>query len=146
MSKLTSCADSLLTRGKELAFRFKREIANCKKELEFFRFKTDEASIRQLKELKATLSHRLDQEATYWRQRLKFFWLMDGDSNTRFFHASSSARKKKNEIIGLINEEGDWVQTDEGIQRVAVYSLIILKLYFLIVLVSMMKCWIVLIT
>ena len=90
------------------------------KKLDFFRFKPDEVSIRQLKELKATLSHRLDQEATYWRQRLKFFWLIDGDSNTRFFHASASARKKKNEITGLINEEGDWVQTDEGIQRVVV--------------------------
>ena len=120
MSKLTSCADSLFIWGKKLALKFRKETNNCKNKLEFVRFKTDEASIRQFKEPKATLSHRLDQEGTYWRQRLKFYWLKDGDSNTRFFHASASARKKKNEIIGLINATGDLVQTDEDIQRVAV--------------------------
>ena len=66
------------------------------------------------------MSHRLDQEATYWRQQSKFYWLKDGDSNTRFFHASAFTRKKKNEITGLINAARDWVQTDEDIQRVAV--------------------------
>ena len=120
VSKLTSCADSLFIWGKELPLIFKKEIDKCKKELEFVRFKTDEASIRQFKELKALLSHRLDQETTYWRQRSKFYWLKEGDSNTRFFHATASARKKKNEITGLITDTGDWVQTDEDIQRVAV--------------------------
>ena len=66
------------------------------------------------------MSLRLDQEATYWRQQSKFYWLRDSDSNTRFIHASASARKKKNEITGLINASGYWVQTDEDIQRVAV--------------------------
>ena len=43
MSKLTYCADSLFIWGKELALRFKKEIDNFKKELEFVRFKIDEA-------------------------------------------------------------------------------------------------------
>ena len=119
MSKLNSCAVSLFSWGKELALRFRKEIDNCKKELKFIRFKTDEASIRYFKELKAQLSHRLDQEAIYWRQRSKFYWLKEGDSNTRIFHATALARKKKNEITGLITDKGDWVQTDEDIQRIA---------------------------
>ena len=45
--------------------------------------------------------------------------LKEGDSSTRFFHATASAQKKKNEITGLITDKGDWVQTDEDIQRVA---------------------------
>ena len=118
MRKLNSCADSLFSWGKELALRFRKDIDNCKTELELVRFKTDEASIRYFKELKIQLSHRLDQEAAYWRQRSKFYWLKDGDSNTRFFHATASGRKKKNEIAGLTTDKGEWVQTDEDIQRV----------------------------
>ena len=49
---------------------------------------------------------------------MKFYWLKEGDSNTRFFHATASTRKKKNEITGLITDKGDWVQTNEDIQRV----------------------------
>ena len=119
MSKLKSCAVSLFSWGKELALRFRKDIDNCKTELELVRFKTDEASIRYFKELKVQLSHRLDQEAAYWRQRSKFYWLKEGDSNTRFFHATASARKKKNEIVVLTTDKGDYVQTDEDIQRVA---------------------------
>ena len=60
VSKLNSCAASLFIWGKELAVRFIKETDNCKKELEFVRFKIDEESIRHFKELKAQLSHRLD--------------------------------------------------------------------------------------
>ena len=87
--------------------------------MELVWFKTDEASIRYFKELKIQLSHKLDQEAAYWRQRSKFYWLKEDDSNTRFFHATASVRKKKNEIAGLTTDKGEWVQTDEDIQRVA---------------------------
>ena len=107
MSILTSCVNSLFIWGKKRSLKFRKEIDNCKKELEFVPFKTNETSIRQFKELKATLSHRLDQKATYWRQRSKFYCLKKGDSNTRFFHASASAQKKYNEITGLINDTGD---------------------------------------
>ena len=120
VSKLNSCVDSLFSWGNELALRFRKDIDICKTELKFVRFKTDEASIRYFKELKTKLSHRLDQEATYWRQRSNFFWLKDNDSNTRFFHATASARKKRNEIAGLTTDKGEWVQTDKDIQRVAI--------------------------
>ena len=63
VSKLNSCSVSLFSWGKELALRFRKDI------------ETDEASIRYFKDLKVKLSHRLDQEVAYWRQRSKFYWL-----------------------------------------------------------------------
>lgn len=58
------------------------------------------------------------QEETYWKQRAKLFWLKEGDENTRFFHASASARKKVNHITHLVNESGVRVEDNEGMGNV----------------------------
>ena len=44
----------------------------------------------------------------YWRQRAKQFWLKVGDKNTRFFHAWANKRWKRNSILRLRNDQGDW--------------------------------------
>lgn len=47
------------------------------------------------------------QEESYWKQRAKVFWLEEGDSNTRFFHATATTRKKMNHIKSLRNDAGE---------------------------------------
>jgi hypothetical protein len=37
----------------------------------------------------------LDDEKSYWQQRARLKWLLEGDRNTKFFHISASNRKKK---------------------------------------------------
>lgn len=58
------------------------------------------------REAKCALGRLLVQEETFWRQRAKIFWLRDGDVNSRFFHQSASARRKKNRVVRLKNDEG----------------------------------------
>jgi len=47
------------------------------------------------------------QEDSYWRQRSKVFWLSEGHTNNKFFHASASPRKRKNTIKKLRNYHGN---------------------------------------
>lgn len=42
------------------------------------------------------------------------FWLEEGDSNSKFFHASASIRKKLNHISYLKTEAGEVVDTEQG--------------------------------
>ena len=40
-----------------------------------------------------------------WQQKAKVQWLGLGDRNTKYFHTKASERKKKNTILGLVDEE-----------------------------------------
>lgn len=55
---------------------------------------TDEGSVALYLTEKERLNEILLHEKVYWKQRAKIFWLEKGDSNTKFFHASVTARKK----------------------------------------------------
>ena len=48
-----------------------------------------------------------------WLQRGRANWLMHGDRNTAFFHNAASARKRRNQIKKLLDENGVWVQRTE---------------------------------
>lgn len=37
---------------------------------------------------------------------MKVFWLEEGDSNSKFFHATASIKKKKNHIATLKTDDG----------------------------------------
>ncbi|KEH21707.1 hypothetical protein MTR_7g015270 [Medicago truncatula] len=55
----------------------------------------------------------------YWRQRAKAHLYKDGDRNTKFFHASATARKKLNRITSLDDDVGNKVTSEQGLQEVA---------------------------
>ncbi|KAL0320135.1 UNVERIFIED_CONTAM: hypothetical protein Sradi_5275000 [Sesamum radiatum] len=60
----------------------------------------------------------LAREEIMWKQRGKAQWLKEGDRNTQYFHARASARRPKNSISRLRNEEGVWCDSVEDIQQI----------------------------
>ena len=80
----------------------------------------DEEGVKRYFEEKECLNELMKQEETYWKQRAKAFWLTEGDTNSKFFHAQASARKKSNRIEQLKNEEGDIIDKHEEMCEMAV--------------------------
>ncbi|KAK1381145.1 hypothetical protein POM88_027889 [Heracleum sosnowskyi] len=80
----------------------------------WIKFPLYEVSVREYFQERNVLNDLLLQEETYWRQRAKVLWLEEGDTNSHFFHASASLRKKMNNVSFLKNEEGEVVSDHEG--------------------------------
>jgi hypothetical protein len=64
------------------------------------------------------LNTLLVKDDLYWR-RAKTFWYRDGDLNTRFFHATASARKKVNNIAHLEDADGTMCTSTGGLKSIA---------------------------
>jgi hypothetical protein len=50
---------------------------------------------------RATLERLILERAAHWKQRGKFRAIVEGDENTRFFHARASQRMRRNSIRSL---------------------------------------------
>ena len=47
-------------------------------------------------------------------------WNTAGDLNTKFYHALTKQRRTRNRIVGLYDENGQWITEDNGVEKVAV--------------------------
>ena len=56
--------------------------------------------------LRAQLDRLLKQEEAKWKQRAKIDELLEGDSNTKFFHAKANGRLRRNKFARLAQAEG----------------------------------------
>ena len=70
---------------------------------------------RRFMEAQLLYSNTLTRQEIFWRQRAKQHWLRDGDRNSMFFHAKASARKKKNTISQLKDDNGVWKSWKVGL-------------------------------
>lgn len=74
--------------------------------------------MNEFQKIKDTFSNLLAQEESYWRQRAKEFWLKDGDFNTRYIISSATARKERNRIKNLQDENGQFYDDPESMHRI----------------------------
>lgn len=56
----------------------------------------------------------------YRRQRAKSFWLTEGDTNSKFFRAAATKRRKVNNINHLLDENGTRIDKVEDMGQMAV--------------------------
>jgi hypothetical protein len=68
------------------------------------------------KEMAEIIEMLLEQEEIRWLQRSRANWLQHGDRNTSFFHNFASARRKKNFIKRLKNDDGIWIEGTETLK------------------------------
>ncbi|XP_010270688.1 PREDICTED: uncharacterized protein LOC104606938 [Nelumbo nucifera] len=66
------------------------------------------------------LSAWLKREETYWKQRSRISWNVDGGCCTRFFHISVSNRKRRNGIHCLKKSDGSWTSSKSEFEEILV--------------------------
>lgn len=118
LPRLSATAESLETWGNKADSRFRIDKKNLERRIERLQAGRTPSEVKEYNDLRIQLGKLLVQEETVWKQRAKVFWLRDGDLNTRFFHQSASARKRRNRITKLQNAEGLWVEGQDDLCRI----------------------------
>ncbi|GAU39464.1 hypothetical protein TSUD_158950 [Trifolium subterraneum] len=117
--KLKNCADEMSKWSAENCHKTRKEIEKYRRKLELVRNHVDETNFHYYNEIRKKLDFLLVKDDLFWKQRAKTFWYRDGDLNTRFYHATASARKKKNLIGHLEDSQGNFCNSQEGMQVIA---------------------------
>jgi hypothetical protein len=60
----------------------------------------------EMQELRQYLNVLLEKEELRWKQRAKEEWLRYGDRNTKYYHACANARRKRNFVEAIKDEDG----------------------------------------
>lgn len=118
MPKLNSVSLFMAKWGRNFFHKFRDKIKKQKVVLESFAECDKEENTRKYFEAKHQLNELLVHEEVYWKQRDKAFWLEDGDSNSKFFHAFANARKKINHVSQLKNDHGEVVFQHDDMCRI----------------------------
>lgn len=104
--------------GREVFNKFREKVKAQKEIIAGLINRTDEASSNLFLLEQAKLNDLLFHEEIYWKQRAKTFCLQEGNAKTRFFHSSTTSRKKTNHISFLHSESGDRVYRHEDMCKI----------------------------
>lgn len=69
--------------------------------------------------LKLEIGKAFKEEEEFWSQKSRDKWLVVGDNNTSFFHASVKATRQRNYISKLLEEDGREYTSNEDMGKVA---------------------------
>lgn len=83
-----------------------------------FRSRRDVYGVQKYNDARGEFLNLLERHEIYWKQRSKQFWLWEGDQNTRFFHRFATGRRKNNQLSGLQDGSGNWVEDAKGMQEI----------------------------
>ena len=69
----------------------------------------------EIQGLRKEINEMLTREEIMWNQRSRASWIKWGDCNTKFFHATTSQRRRRNKIVGIQGADGIWQENQEDI-------------------------------
>ena len=78
-------------------------------------------SAEDLLALKWRLCDAFREEEIFWHLKSREIWFKEGDKNTKYFHAITKQKRARNKIIGLLNQDGLWVDK-EGVLKILLLS------------------------
>ena len=58
-----------------------------------------------------------NQEEELWALKSKVNWMVQGDRNTAFYHVLTLVRRKRNQIMAIKNEVGEWIHEKSDIKE-----------------------------
>jgi hypothetical protein len=107
--------------GLNLNGQTKRYRVLLQKELEVLEKKEEEEvltppSLDRKTFIQTELLKLAEEEELYWHKRSNEKWLLQGDSNTDFFHKKASGKKRRNIIFNL-EKDGENINTDDEILK-----------------------------
>ncbi|CAL1397336.1 unnamed protein product [Linum trigynum] len=76
-------------------------------------------NVEEEKILTTELTKLWRDEEAFWSQCSRVNWLQKGDQNTSFFHSSTIQRKHRNKILKLQDGEGNWIEDENSLKRLA---------------------------
>ncbi|MCI00140.1 hypothetical protein A2U01_0021157, partial [Trifolium medium] len=72
------------------------------------------------KDIQEQLDTTLFQEECLWFQKSRGQWIADGDRNTKYYHSKTIIRRRRNKIITLRNESGEWVDDSDRLKDMVI--------------------------
>lgn len=106
LPKLISVSGFMARWGRNFFHKFREKIKHQKEVVAALVDRVDIDGVQQYFSENDKLHELLLHEEIYWRQRAKTFWLVEGDANTKFFHATATSRRKANHVSFLMNDQG----------------------------------------
>jgi hypothetical protein len=109
--RLATVHDHLHKWDRSVLKKTKNSLRKTQKELEnIVRQSLSPENIARQKELSEEIEKLLEMEELHWAQRSRINWLQFGDKNTSYFHNFASARRQKNRIKKLMDDNGNWLE------------------------------------
>ncbi|KAK3197915.1 hypothetical protein Dsin_021330 [Dipteronia sinensis] len=118
--KLYGYARKIEVWSKERFGSLGKSINTKRTEIKSLILRAKEAGIsKEIARAEGDLENLLTKDEMYWRHRSRADCLADGDRNSQYFHRKASARKKRNWIEMLEDEDGKKASDEGGISEIA---------------------------
>ncbi|XP_074374650.1 uncharacterized protein LOC141715063 [Apium graveolens] len=118
LPKLISVSSFMARWGRTFFHKFRDKVKNQKEIINAWVNRSDEEGVKRYFEETKKLDELLYHEKLHCKQRAKTSWLTEGDTNSKFFHAATSKRKKLNHIAQLISTEGEVVDNHDDMCKI----------------------------
>lgn len=118
-NRLKSCQDHLQDWNRKVFGNVNKVLKqkhSCLQELEAMNLLLESAE--EIRILKKEIIEVMLREEMMWNQRSRALWIKSGDQNTRFFHATTNNRQRKNKIEGINDLEGRWSEDKEEVEDI----------------------------